>query len=68
MRGMTDGDIIKALGGYRVIAEKLGITPENALHFERRKIPWKYRRHIKLLAQRKKIALPDDFLDVQRSS
>lgn len=59
---MNDGQIIRALGGYRVVADKLGITPENALHFERRKIPWKYRPAIKKLAQAKRVKLPADFL------
>jgi hypothetical protein len=63
---MNDGEVIKALGGYKIVAAQLGVSDENALHFERRAIPWKYRRAVKVLATRKKIKLPDDFLDKQR--
>ncbi len=65
---MTDGDVIKALGGYKAVAALLGISDENALHFERRKIPWKYRPKLKAVAQRRKIKLPPDFLEMQRAT
>lgn len=64
---MKDGDLIKALGGYRAVARLLGITDANALHFERRVIPWKYRPKLKAAAQRRKIKLPPDFLETQRA-
>ena len=63
---MKDGDVIKALGGYRAVAPLIGVTAENALHMERRQIPWKYRNAIKAIARRKKVKLPADFLEKQR--
>lgn len=63
---MNDGEVIEALGGYRTVATHLGITLENALHFQRRKIPWKYRPAIKAFARRKRVKLPADFLEKQR--
>ncbi len=63
---MTDGDIIKALGGFKVIAPLLGVTKENARHMENRVIPWKYRLRVEALAKRKRVKLPPDFLGVQR--
>lgn len=66
--GMKDGDIIKALGGFKVVAPLLGVTDENARHMESRVIPWRYRRKVEAIAKRKKVKLPSDFLDVQRST
>lgn len=63
---MKDGEIIKALGGYRTVAPLLGVSAENAWHMEQDKIPWRYRRKVEAIAKRKKVKLPPDFLDVQR--
>ena len=63
---MNDGDIIKALGGYKAVAALLGVSAENALHMERRQIPWKYRTKVSAIAKRKRIKLPPDFLEKQR--
>ena len=63
---MKDGDIIKALGGYKAIAHLLGVSEENALHMERRRIPWKYRPRIWAIAKHKRVRLPKDFLEVRR--
>jgi len=63
---MKDSQIIADLGGHRVIAKKLGITEQHALHFLRRAIPWRYRPAIKRLALAKRIKLPGDFLETQR--
>lgn len=60
---MKDGEIIKALGGYKAVARAIGVTEENALHFERRVIPWKHRPAIKALAKRKRLKLPPEFLE-----
>ncbi len=64
---MNDSEVIKALGGYQAVAAALGISKENALHFERRAIPWKFRLKVKSLAQRKRVKLPPDFLETQRA-
>ncbi len=63
---MKDTDIIKALGGYEVIASALNLTKENAAHMEKRPTPWRHRAAIKSLARRKRIALPKDYLEVRR--
>ena len=63
---MKDTDVIKALGGYRIVADALKITDENAAHLEKRQTPWKHRPSIKALARRKRVALPKDYLEVRR--
>jgi len=65
---MRDSKVIEALGGWQIVAQKLDISPQHAVHFWRRVIPWKYRPAIKRLAQAKRIKLPRDFLDVQRAA
>ncbi len=65
---MRDSEIIKALGGYRVVAPLLGVSVQNAWHMERGKIPWRYRRKVETIARLKKVKLPPDFLDVQRGA
>lgn len=64
--GMNDAQVIEALGGHAAVAEKLGVSRDTARHFAKRVIPWRYRDKIKKLARGKKIALPADFLEVQR--
>lgn len=63
---MKDSEIIKAVGGYKIVAPALGISAENAAHLEKRQTPWKYRPAIKALARRKKVELPSDYLEVRR--
>lgn len=66
MLGMKDTEIIKALGGYEIIADALKLSKENAAHLEKRPTPWKHRAAIKSLARRKRISVPADYMEVRR--
>lgn len=63
---MTDPEVIAALGGHAAVAEYVGVTRENALHWTRGLIPFRYRHKVKEMARRKRITLPADFLDTRR--
>ncbi len=63
---MKDSQVIEALGGWQVVAKKLDISDQQAVHFWRRAIPYKYRPAIKRLAKAKRIKLPADFLETRR--
>ena len=65
---MKDAQVIEALGGHHTVARALGMSPENALHFIKRGIPWRHRPAVKALARRKRVKLPPDFLEVQRGA
>ena len=66
MLAMKDTDVIKALGGYEIIAAELKLSKENAAHMEKRPTPWRHRAAIKTLARRKRVTLPKDYLEVRR--
>ncbi len=65
---MKDAEVIKLLGGAMFLQRELGIRVDAARKISGRGIiPWKYRPTIRRLAQRKRIQLPSDFLEVQRA-
>lgn len=58
-------DFIDELGGYRAVATALGVTPGRVANWRlpSRTIPWRYRAALVRLARKKKVVLPEGFLD-----
>ena len=53
--------LIEKLGGNRVLAETLGVTPNAVSNWRTRGIPWKVRPVIARMAAERGLALPEDF-------
>jgi len=65
---MKDAEVIRLIGGARELSRALSISIDAARKFQQRGIPWKYRPAVQKMAKAKRLKLPDDFLDVQRSA
>lgn len=60
---MTDSEIIDALGGPAEVADILCVSRQLIHNYKRRGIPWLSRFAFALIADRKKVKLPDSFLE-----
>jgi len=58
-------DFIDRLGGYKAVAKALGIPPGAVANWmlASRRIPWRYRPTLARIAGKKRIKLPEGFLD-----
>jgi hypothetical protein len=57
-------DFIEALGGVAPVAEYCDIPFRQVVHnWKRRGIPWRWRATVATLARKKRIPLPEKFLD-----
>jgi len=53
--------LIDALGGNKVVAEALGLSPNVVHNWRTREIPWKRRHIIARLAAERGVSLPESF-------
>lgn len=60
--GMTDREVIIALGDTAALSESLGASATAISNWKGRGIPWPMRPLVKDLARRKRVKLPADFL------
>lgn len=60
---MTDAEIIDALGGPAEVADILCVSRQLIHNYKRRGIPWLSRFAFAFIADRKKIRLPEAFLE-----
>lgn len=59
---MTDEQVIIAVGDNAAVAHGLGIPKSTVANWKARGIPWKWRHHIRDMAKKKRVNLPDNFL------
>ena len=65
---MTHTELIVALGDTSQLASALGLKDNQVSNWKQRGIAWPYRAVIADMAKRKKVALPDGFLDPREES
>ncbi len=58
---------IRALGDTAAVAKLTGEHLSTVSNWKERGIPWRWRPTIAQAARRKKVALPDDFLEPERA-
>lgn len=68
---MTDGDLIKLLGGPADVAAALAKHRVSAMavhKWKTRGIPWRFRQHVLDIARAKRVRVPGAFLTDRRAA